>query len=85
MGAHTEPRDNDTQWKTHYLDSLAVVHFHYVEVKTVNPFAWRDEVTSLLIKILPDVHENLKEKQARQERRRRSGVNSTLVSLSGFA
>lgn len=62
MGAHTEPRDNDTQWKTHYLDSLAVVHFHDVEVKTVNPFARRDEVTSLLIKILPDVHENLKGK-----------------------
>jgi len=39
-----------------YLYSLAVVDFHYVEVKTVNPFARRDKVTSLLVKVLPDVH-----------------------------
>lgn len=41
---------------TLYLYSLAVVDFHYVEVKTVNPFARRDEVTSLLVEILPNVH-----------------------------
>lgn len=84
MGAHTEPRDNDTQWKTHYLDSLAVVHFHYVEVKTVNPFAWRDEVTSLLVKILPDVHENLKEKQSRQKEEGGAALTA-LLSLSAVS
>lgn len=41
---------------THYLYSLAVVDFDYVEVKTVYPFAWCNEITSLLIKIPPDIY-----------------------------
>lgn len=85
MGAHTGRVKMNTRLKTHYLYSLAVVHFHYVEVKTVNPFAWRDEVTSLLVKILPDVDENLKWKAGETERRGKNGVSGTLVSLSGFA
>lgn len=85
MGAHTSRVKMNTGLKTHYLYGLAVVHFHYVEVKTVNPFARRDEVTSLLVKILPDVDENLKEKQARQKEGWKNGVSGTLVSLSGFA
>lgn len=46
-----------------YLDGLAVVDFHYVEVETVNPFARRDEITSLLVKVLANVHEDLKRRQ----------------------
>lgn len=40
----------------YYLYSLAVVDFHYMEVKTVYPFARCDEITSLLIKIPPDIY-----------------------------
>lgn len=54
---HTHPQKGQThQKKGLYLYSLAVVDFHYVEVKTVNPFAWCDEITSLLVKILPNVY-----------------------------
>lgn len=84
MGAHTSRVKMNTRLKTHYLYSLAVVHFHYVEVKTVNPFAWRDEVTSLLVKILPDVDENLKEKQARQKEGGRTAL-AALLSLSAVS
>lgn len=63
-------RFNTTTNKAHigqinikYLYCLAVVHFHYVEVKTVYPFAWRNEITSLLIKIPPNVNQNLKERK----------------------
>lgn len=84
MGAHTNRVKMNTRLKTHYLYSLAVVHFHYVEVKTVNPFAWRDEVTSLLVKILPDVDENLKEKQARQKEEGRTAL-AALLSLSAVS
>ena len=55
---HTHPhtlKDKHSK-KRSYLYSLAVVDFHYVEVKTVNPFAWRDEITSLLVEILPNVY-----------------------------
>lgn len=81
-----EPREHDNELETHYLYSLPVVHFDYVEVKTVYSFAWRDEVTPLLIKIPPDVHQNLKvSRRDRKRKERTNAVNSTLVSLSGFA
>lgn len=44
-----------------YLDGLAVVDFDHVEVKAVDPFTRSDEITSLLVEILPHVDENLKE------------------------
>ena len=50
------PTHTHTHRKRSYLYSLAVVDFHHVEVKTVNPFARRDEITSLLIKIPPNVY-----------------------------
>lgn len=74
----------NTRLKTHYLYGLPVVHFHDVEVKTVNPFAWRDEVTSLLVKILPDVDEDLKEKRARQKEGGRTAL-AALLSLSAVS
>lgn len=40
----------------YYLYGLAVVDFHYMEVKTVYPFTRCDEITSLLIKIPPDIY-----------------------------
>lgn len=84
MGAHTSRVKMNTRLKTHYLYGLPVVHFHYVEVKTVNPFAWRDEVTSLLVKILPDVDEDLKEKRARQKEGGRTAL-AALLSLSAVS
>lgn len=88
-------REEDIELETHYLYSLAVVDFDDVEVETVYSFARRNEVTSLLIKIPSDVHQNLeggKKKHARQEKKkeeeeeeRENAVNSTLVSLSGLA
>lgn len=39
-----------------YLYELAVVDFDYMEVKTVNPFPRRDEATSFLVKIPPNVY-----------------------------
>lgn len=39
-----------------YLYSLAVVDFHDMEVKTVYPFAWCNEITSLFIKISPNIY-----------------------------
>lgn len=55
---HTDPHTHikDKHRNTRYLYSLAVVDFHYMEVKTVNPFARRDEITSLLVKIPPNVY-----------------------------
>lgn len=79
MGAHTS--QNDNRVKTRYLYSLAVVHFDYVEVKTVYPFPWRDEVTSLLIKIPPDVHQNLEERRARRGGGGEEGGRTPLTAL----
>lgn len=73
---------NDSELETHYLYSLAVVHFDYMEVETVYSFAWRDEVTSLLIKIPPNVHQDLKEKQARQKRKEGRTPLTALLSRS---
>lgn len=62
-GEHTSTQVKDKHTNTRYLYSLTVVDFDYVEVKTVNPFTWRDEITSLLIKILPNVYQDLKERK----------------------
>lgn len=50
-----------------YLDGLAVVDFDYVEVKTVNPFARRDEIAPLFVEIPAHVHEDLREKDNKKQ------------------
>lgn len=47
--------------KITYLDDLAVIHFHYVEIKTVYPFARGEEIAPFLIETFTNVHEYLRE------------------------
>lgn len=56
VGGPTHTNTHTHAHKKSYLYSLAVVDFHHVEVKTVNPFARCDEITSLLVKIPPNVY-----------------------------
>lgn len=63
---------------------MAVVHFHHMEVKTVYPFARRNKITSLLIKIPPDVDQNLKEGK-REGKEGKSIDKDALLSLSVVA
>lgn len=58
---HTHTHDKYTNRR--YLYSLAIVDFNYVEVKTVNSFPWCNEVTSLFVKIPPNIYKNLKDRQ----------------------
>lgn len=58
-GTHT----HDKYTNRRYLYSLAIVDFNYVEVKTVNSFPWCNEVTSLFVKIPPNIYKNLKDRQ----------------------
>ena len=57
--AHTRTEKTNTL----YLYGLAVVDFDDVEVKTVNSFARCNEITSLLVKIPPNIYKNLKERK----------------------
>lgn len=54
---------NERHMKRHYLYGLAVVDLDYVEVKTVNPFAWCDEITPLFVKILSNIYKNLRKEK----------------------
>lgn len=83
MGAYIS-HTKGNQMKIHYLYSLAVVHFHHMEVKTVYPFAWRNEITSFLIKIPPDVDQNLKERK-REGKEGKNVDKDALLSLSVVA
>lgn len=44
-----------------YLDRLTIIHFHYVEIKTVYPFARGEEIAPFLIETSTNVHKYLKE------------------------
>lgn len=44
-----------------YLDRLTIIHFHYVEIKTVYPFPRGEEIAPFLVEISTNVHKYLKE------------------------
>ncbi len=44
-----------------YLHHLTIIHLHYVEIKTVYPWARGDEIAPFLIEIFTNVHKYLKE------------------------
>lgn len=47
--------------KNTYLDGLTVIHFHYVEIKTVYPFARGEEIAPFLVETSTNVHKYLRE------------------------
>lgn len=44
-----------------YLDSLTIIHFHYVEIKTVYPFARGEEIAPFFVETSSNVDQYLKE------------------------
>lgn len=44
-----------------YLDRLTIIHFYYVEIKTVYPFARGKEIAPFLIETFTNVHKYLKD------------------------
>lgn len=75
---------HDKYTNRRYLYSLAIVDFNYVEVKTVNSFPWCNEVTSLFVKIPPNIYKNLKDRQTEIHWYNRCVRNTTATSSKYF-
>lgn len=63
-----------------YLDRLTIIHFHYVEIKTVYPFARGEEIAPFLIETSTNVHKYLKD-DAEIKMEVKHAIISRLISL----
>lgn len=63
-----------------YLDRLTIIHFDYVEIKTVYPFARGEEIAPFLVETSTNVHKYLRD-DAEIKMEVKHAIISRLISL----